>query len=273
MSTLQLRLGTAAVLLTLVFAALAAQAWSLSEWPWRLLVAVGGLLALWEWSSLLQLRGIQRGAYVLGGILLAGALVASASGEIIEAWVLWSVTGLWALALLRIIAWAYNDTSDMLLLGIVGIGAIPLTCLILVSFSVSWILALLAVVIVADTAAYAVGRRYGRTPLAPEISPGKTRAGLVGALVTVAILSVPAAWLLGAPMAAWFYLSCLMVLTACFSVVGDLTESLLKRRASVKDSGTLLPGHGGVLDRIDGLLAAAPIFALGIHQLRRIVAL
>jgi phosphatidate cytidylyltransferase len=130
-------------------------------------------------------------------------------------------------------------------------------------------LAAMAIVWIADTAAYFAGRRFGRHKLAPRISPGKTwegAGGAVFAVVAYALLLLPLAW--GAPWApavdalsvtSWIVFA--IALTA-LSIVGDLHESLLKRRAGVKDSGAILPGHGGVLDRTDALLAAMPPVAL-----------
>ena len=123
-------------------------------------------------------------------------------------------------------------------------------------------IALLVVVWSADTFAYLAGRRFGKRKLAPSISPGKTIEGLAGGLAGAGLLAFLAAIYaldLSAPQTLIWLLASLVA--ALFSVVGDLFESRLKRRAGVKDSGGLLPGHGGVLDRIDGLLAAAPVFA------------
>ena len=123
-------------------------------------------------------------------------------------------------------------------------------------------IALLVVVWSADTFAYLAGRRFGKRKLAPSISPGKTIEGLAGGLAGAGLLAFLAAIyaldLSTAQTLMWLMAS---LVAALFSVVGDLFESRLKRRAGVKDSGGLLPGHGGVLDRIDGLLAAAPVFA------------
>ena len=125
------------------------------------------------------------------------------------------------------------------------------------------VLALLLMVWTADTAAYFAGRRWGRTPLAPRISPGKTRAGAVGGLLGVLVLVFalslirPGMVMPELPGA----LACGILVTGV-SILGDLFESLVKRSRGAKDSGRLLPGHGGVLDRIDSLLAAAPVYAL-----------
>jgi len=123
---------------------------------------------------------------------------------------------------------------------------------------------LIILVAAADTGAYFVGRRFGRSPLAPEISPGKTREGLLGALFTVIPVAAGGAWsfdFLGMDALVFGLLS---LVVALVSVAGDLQESVLKREAGAKDSGTLLPGHGGILDRIDSLTAAAPVFLIGL---------
>jgi phosphatidate cytidylyltransferase len=127
------------------------------------------------------------------------------------------------------------------------------------------LLFLFVLVWVADTAAYFTGSYLGRTKLAPKVSPGKSVEGLIGGLIGSVLL----AWLCGTIIWNYTYGQLmqwigLVVVVVLFSVVGDLTESKLKRVADVKDSGNLLPGHGGVLDRIDALTAAAPVYALGI---------
>ena len=123
-------------------------------------------------------------------------------------------------------------------------------------------IAMLLVVWSADIFAYFTGRRFGRRKLAPSISPGKTVEGLAGGLVGAGLVAL-AVVLLAPQLSAANTLIWLLaaLIAALFSVVGDLYESRLKRRAGAKDSGSLLPGHGGILDRIDGLLAAAPVFA------------
>jgi phosphatidate cytidylyltransferase len=130
--------------------------------------------------------------------------------------------------------------------------------------SAARLLALLAVVWIADTAAYFAGRRFGRRKLAPSISPGKTWEGVAGAALAVSVY-YGIVWMAWAPpfLAGdrWLELAIVAGMTI-LSIEGDLFESWIKRRAGVKDSGTLLPGHGGVLDRIDGLVAAAPWAAL-----------
>ncbi len=128
-----------------------------------------------------------------------------------------------------------------------------------------WFVFLLLLVWLADSAAFVTGRLLGKTQLAPIISPAKTREGVLGALAANAVLGVLGAWWLELPRILWVYFIGLCLVTTLLSVAGDLFESLLKRHAGVKDSGTMLPGHGGILDRIDSMMAAAPPFVLGLH--------
>jgi phosphatidate cytidylyltransferase len=113
----------------------------------------------------------------------------------------------------------------------------------------------------ADTGAYFAGKKWGKTKLAPHVSPGKTLQGLIGALVVTTLIAPGLLyWVPGLNIFAVILLGWMTVL---FSILGDLFESMLKRNVDLKDSGHLLPGHGGLLDRIDSLTAAAPVFALG----------
>ncbi len=123
-----------------------------------------------------------------------------------------------------------------------------------------WLLYAIVLVWIADSGAYFAGKQWGRHKLAPNVSPGKTWEGVLGAFILVAVYcALVTAWL----PAKSGRLSALMIISLALvpvSVIGDLLESLMKRQAGVKDSGNLLPGHGGVLDRIDGLVAVLPLF-------------
>lgn len=266
MSGLRRRIATATALALAMLAALGLRETIVGPGPWYLLVASLALATAWEWAGLLGLRARGRRAYALAAGLLAGGALAWAGPPLL----LWLAAGFWAATLLCLAGVGCGGRLEAALLAVLGLCAAAAAGQVLMVLPTGQVLVLVATVAMADTAAYGIGRRYGRTPLAPELSPGKTRAGLVGALAGVALLSVPVLWAWGLALAAWFYVACLMLLAACFSVVGDLTASRLKRRAGVKDSGTLLPGHGGALDRFDGLLGAAPVFALGLHGLQRI---
>jgi phosphatidate cytidylyltransferase len=124
------------------------------------------------------------------------------------------------------------------------------------------VLYLIFLVAIADSGAYFTGKAMGKNKLAPELSPGKTREGMLGGLAGAFIWSILGVWFLG--ISDWFYFILLSLAVAVLSVAGDLFESLIKREAGQKDSGNILPGHGGILDRVDGLIAALPLFALGI---------
>lgn len=125
------------------------------------------------------------------------------------------------------------------------------------------LLGIMAVVWIADTAAYFAGRRFGRRKLAPLISPGKSWEGVYGAMLAVSLYAL-LLWLLHvAPLPLYWLIPAICLLTA-FSIVGDLFESMMKRQAGLKDSGSILPGHGGILDRIDSLTAALPLAAFGL---------
>jgi phosphatidate cytidylyltransferase len=126
------------------------------------------------------------------------------------------------------------------------------------------LLFLILLVVAADVGAYFAGRSFGRNKLAPRVSPGKTWEGVLGGFVAAAVMAAIGVW--------WFKVDaprfaalCIIVVVA--SIIGDLTESLFKRHAGLKDSGTLLPGHGGLLDRVDSITAAAPVFLVGLERL------
>lgn len=131
-----------------------------------------------------------------------------------------------------------------------------------------WVLGMFAVIWCADAAAYFTGRRFGKQKLAPRVSPGKTVEGVKGSLFAIFALSLISGtivWETGySQILLWVLVS---LLTASLSVVGDLFVSMNKRIMGVKDSGKLLPGHGGVLDRIDSTLSAAPVYALCVKAL------
>ena len=123
----------------------------------------------------------------------------------------------------------------------------------------------------ADSGAYFVGRKLGKKKLAPNVSPNKSVEGLYGGVFTaMLIVIVVEVVYLDLTLAQHILFLILSLITVFSSVLGDLFESMIKRRAGIKDSGRVLPGHGGVLDRIDSLLAAAPIFAAGMYVLKLI---
>ena len=135
------------------------------------------------------------------------------------------------------------------------------------AFGAVFLLYAMCIVFIADIGAYFTGRRWGRRKLVAKISPGKTWEGAAGALALVAAYGVVGGWWFATTLNGAALLVVVVVAAGLVSIVGDLFESLLKRAAQRKDSGNLLPGHGGVLDRIDSLTAAMPIVAFGVHML------
>lgn len=234
------------------------------------------LLAAWEWARLAGLaESSHRIAYAAAltvFVLLLYLLPATFQLLLVR---LASITALvfWGFALYRIVVAPERNlnsqTFDYALLAS-GVFVLVSTALALPALryhasehSVWLLLYVLALVWVMDIGAYFSGRRFGKTKLAPRVSPGKTREGVYGG-IAVAVCLVIFALLLHAPFRQQAFLFLLAsIAAALISVAGDLYESRLKRSRGIKDSSQILPGHGGVLDRIDGVVAAVPVF-LGI---------
>ncbi len=130
-----------------------------------------------------------------------------------------------------------------------------------------WLFYALALVWVADTGAYFAGKKFGKNKLAPNISPGKTKEGLLGAVIITSLYTLVASYYFELDTGRSALLVLLSVILTFVSASGDLYFSFLKREAGLKDSGNILPGHGGILDRIDSVLAAMPVFAVGYNWL------
>jgi len=130
-----------------------------------------------------------------------------------------------------------------------------------------WLFYALSLVWVADIGAYFSGKRFGKHKLAPHISPGKTIEGLAGGVIATSLYTLAAAYYFELGMEKTFLLVLLSIVVTLISVSGDLFFSFLKREAGLKDSGRILPGHGGILDRIDSVLAAMPVFIVGYDWL------
>jgi phosphatidate cytidylyltransferase len=273
---LKQRILTALVLVLLM-------AWALFAWPQPAFAAFLGVFILvgaWEWTALCGLQKLSvRLLYVVLIGISGGALAASPS-LLIKADSMWPLMALavlwWFWAFIEVIA--YQDVQHGFLASLPGkllsgfFVLIPawITPLALRELPQGllpdgrWLtLYLLMIVWVADSGAYFAGHRWGKTKLAPHVSPGKTWEGVVGGLAAVLLLALLAGvfgWRFGVnELVVWVVLS---LATAFVSVFGDLFESRAKRAAGVKDSGSILPGHGGVLDRIDAFTAAAPVFML-----------
>jgi phosphatidate cytidylyltransferase len=238
----------------------------LPSWATIVVVTALVLAGAWEWSAFLRAhQNIARAAYVLVVALLLPAVWYAA--ELPDGLHIILVTTLawWLLALAWIIfAPRKVATWSAALAGVLALVPAWLTLVRLrldVPQGAEWVLFTLLLVWGADVGAYFVGHRFGHTRLAPDVSPGKTWEGVLGGMALSAIVAVAGSLWFALPPVTFVPL-CLA--TVGFSIVGDLTESLLKRFAGVKDSGTLFPGHGGVMDRIDSVTGAAPVLFFGL---------
>ncbi len=131
-------------------------------------------------------------------------------------------------------------------------------------YSASWVLYIMIMIWVADSGAYFSGKRWGKRKLAPKVSPGKSWEGVYGAMTACIFYAIIGVWWLNIQSESIVYFILLSLLIVPVSVLGDLYESMLKRHSGHKDSGNILPGHGGIMDRIDSLTAAVPVFVLGV---------
>ena len=232
----------------------------------------------WEWAGLSgRPSPARRGAFAAATVVLLLALLffARTPGALL-AWCAVGV-GWWAMALLwivgvqrggcatkRVAPWLHWLCGWLVL--------VPAFCALVLLHESGpqgrwWVLLLLVLVWSADIGAYFAGRRFGRHRLAPRLSPGKSWEGVLGGAAACLVLGIVVVLGTGDAFATPWMLPVLCAGVALISVVGDLMESLFKRQAGVKDSGTFIPGHGGVLDRIDSLCAAAPCFALAVTRL------
>ncbi len=238
---------------------------------WAVSMLVFSLLALNEWAGLLQLNQTTKNVY----LIVAGLLGASALYGLAEAGfhflfyqgliLFFIVTIFW---LLCVPVWLFFTTkvpveSINMLLGMLLIGSLWLALVCAKEVNPVFLLVIISTIWLADSAAYFAGKRYGRHKLAPNISPGKTWEGVAGALFAVSVYGALLCVL--GDVNTWWVLPCLWLVTIA-GVYGDLLESLYKRRANLKDSGQILPGHGGLLDRIDGVIPALPIGLLLVYS-------
>jgi phosphatidate cytidylyltransferase len=244
----------------------------LPEWLWALFLVPILVIAGWEWAGLAAYRRAARLAYGAGVALAALAIYylapAGDGSSKSELWVYGASLAFWTVVAPLWLRghWKIRNAA---LLGVVGLVVLVPMWLALVRLQAApWLLLLfMSIVWIADTAAYVAGRTWGRRKLAPRISPGKSWEGVLGAALALGAYFV-LLWVLvpvgERPFAAVPGLLLFAAILA-LSIEGDLFESWMKREAGVKDSGQLLPGHGGILDRIDGLTSTMPAAALALH--------
>lgn len=238
--------------------------------------AVVVMAAAWEWANFCGYSSsAQRAGYVTFMTVIAAVL-----GWLIQQqWLsmqqlLMASAAWWAIALL----WVQGYPASRILWQAPLIRAIMGGLVLLPTwFSLAtlrdmtdgalWILAAVLIVAAADIGAYFSGRRWGRRKLAPSVSPAKSWEGVVGGVIAATLTFGVFLAFLGSSPLQWLVL--IAIPTALISVLGDLLESMLKRHRGIKDSGHMLPGHGGVMDRVDGMAAAVPIFTLALLLMTR----
>lgn len=266
-----MRLITAAVLIPIVVGSVL---W-LSHTQFAVFFAVFAVVGGWEWSKFLRLHHpLMRASYaaiVMAVILLCWFYVVGNPQRVMPV----LTTGLvwWVCALILVFVYPKLDRirTNRVLGAIIGLLVIVPCWLAIVELRNNFeqgpymVLFLVAMIAVADSSAYFGGKKWGANKLAPQVSPGKTWEGVITGLVGVSLFSLICAYSFDFLNGEWksivaFITVC--VLTAVISVLGDLSESMFKRQVGLKDSGKILPGHGGVLDRVDSLTAAAPLFVV-----------
>ncbi|MCU7958685.1 MAG: phosphatidate cytidylyltransferase [gamma proteobacterium symbiont of Bathyaustriella thionipta] len=263
---LKQRILTAVILAPLFLLAL----FYLPSPEFALLMAAVILIAGLEWAALSGIKAITGRIWLL--VMLSALMAALWKWPLIQpaiVWLLLVISFGWMALFVVLLGWqkpitpfkgvSYPAAASALLI----LPAAWIAMLLLHKSSPLLLLYVLSLIWVADIAAYFSGRAFGRNKLAALVSPGKTREGLWGALLAVAVYSLICGFLFRYTDKALIVFVALSLLSATVSVAGDLFESLLKRRAGKKDSGRILPGHGGILDRIDSATAALPFFVSG----------
>ena len=260
---LKTRILTSLVLIPSFFAALFIM--PAIYWP-RLVLAIS-LIALYEWGMMAKLSAIVLRVYVfisllIGVAILYGAHIFGNSWLIYRALDLFVLSSLFWLLVVPVLFYKSAVINNKWLFLVIGwIVIFPLWFALISLYMVGpWVLlGLTATIWIADSAAYFSGKQFGKHKLAPSISPGKTWEGVCGALLAVSVYALILSYYFKLPL---LPTQLLMWLITMLGVVGDLFESMMKRQANIKDSGNILPGHGGILDRIDGLTSSLPVAVL-----------
>ena len=265
---LKTRVLTAAIALLLFLAAL----FYLSAIFWMALLLALVVMGALEWSKLAKFSVAHSTVYLTATALLGGELLYVLSRAVLIdpyttafLWLYVASLAFWTLAAPVLLKSSYPIKNPFLLALIGWLLLLP-TCLALYqlrTISPLLLLGFMAAIWISDTAAYFTGRTFGKHKLAPHISPGKTWEGVTGALTAVSIYALIWGYMAGEEVQVILLVPLLLALTA-LGIVGDLFESLMKRHAGVKDSGNILPGHGGILDRIDALTATLPAAVLAL---------
>lgn len=236
---------------------------------WAMLTLVIVLIGIWEWGSLAKFslmgKKIYTGLFLVFGsfLVFADLLDLAYIRPLVLFWGILVATAFWLIIspIWLISRYQAKHPFIMALSGWLILGPLWLSLVSLRNVDPRLLLGLIAVIWIADTAAYFTGKRFGKHKLAPKISPGKTWEGVIGAWIAVSLYAL----VLCLAFDFHYWLIAAVWGVTVLSIMGDLLESLVKRQANVKDSSNLLPGHGGMLDRIDGLTSSLPLAAFFIY--------
>lgn len=238
-----------------------------------LLWLVGLNLAAWEWSALAKLNSlVSRVIYLLFIDIALLALWLNLNANAVTDMVILVAAGFWAVVVASLLFKLTRRMADLSLTAyrvvgmVVGVFIIVPTWLALVLLHQSQpssVLLVFCLVWAADTGAYFAGRRFGKRKLAPSISPGKSWEGVIGGLLLSLVFIYIWSLMADISQAEQVALIIIAMITVMVSIYGDLLESVFKRVSGIKDSGQLLPGHGGIMDRLDSITAAGPVFVAG----------
>jgi|LGVF01.2.fsa_nt_gb phosphatidate cytidylyltransferase len=236
-------------------------------------------LGAWEWSVFAGwVKPLQRKLYFVINVFLFLAVLFLQNFEfnliIIAASLLW-----WAICIPLLLSFPFKENTLFhtravkTLIGIVLLSATLISMVLIRNnpdYGSEFVLYIILIIWFADSGAYFAGRALGKNKLIPKVSPGKTWEGVAGALVATLIVALVSINLLNIPSDQTMVFIIITLVTVIYSIVGDLSESMFKRMANIKDSGTLIPGHGGMLDRIDSLMSALPVFYAGLWVMEKI---
>jgi len=256
--------------------------WAIYAMPENLFSLLSFILvsiAAWEWAAFAGwVKPLQRGIFFAVSVLFFVIVLLLQNFElniiILLASLLW-----WLICIPLLILFPFKEKNilhNQFVKTLLGITLLlgTLVAMILLrnnpDYGSEFVLYLILTIWFADSGAYFAGRALGKTKLMPNVSPGKTWEGVAGAIAITLIGSSAALYILNIPSEQSLFFILLAVVTVAYSIVGDLSESMFKRMANLKDSGSLLPGHGGMLDRIDSLMSGFPVFVAGLWLMEQL---
>ena len=252
--------------------------YAMPETPFAIFSLILVSLGAWEWSIFAGwLKPIERKLYFIINVLFFVAILILNNLDlnlvIVAASLFW-----WAICIPLLLSFPFKGNPLLhtrAVKTLVGFVLLVATLVSMISirndtnYGSEYVLYIILIIWFADSGAYFAGRSLGKNKLIPNVSPGKTWEGVAGAIVVTLIVSFVSLNLLNIPSSHSLSFILVTLVTVIYSIVGDLSESMFKRMANIKDSGSLIPGHGGILDRIDSLMSALPIFYAGLWVMEK----